>query len=54
MTRFVPKRRPVVLCVLDGWGHRPEPAADDAIMKAHTPNLDRITERCPEIGRAHV
>jgi 2,3-bisphosphoglycerate-independent phosphoglycerate mutase len=47
MTRFVPKRRPVVLCVLDGWGHRPEPADDNAIRKARTPNLDRLAKRCP-------
>ncbi len=47
MTRFVPKRRPVVLCVLDGWGHRPEPADDDAIHKAHTPNLDRLRQKYP-------
>ena len=47
MTRFVPKRRPVVLCVLDGWGHRPEPAADDAISAANTPNLRRLTKTNP-------
>ncbi len=47
MTRFVPKRRPVVLCVLDGWGHRPEPAADDAIEAANTPNLHRLAQKYP-------
>jgi 2,3-bisphosphoglycerate-independent phosphoglycerate mutase len=47
MTRFVPKRRPVVLCVLDGWGHRAEPAADDAIHAANTPNLRRLAEKYP-------
>jgi 2,3-bisphosphoglycerate-independent phosphoglycerate mutase len=47
MTRFVPKRRPVVLCVLDGWGHRPEPADDNAILKAKTPHLDRLAKRSP-------
>jgi 2,3-bisphosphoglycerate-independent phosphoglycerate mutase len=47
MTRFVPKRRPVVLCVLDGWGHRPEPADDNAILKARTPNLDRLAMQAP-------
>jgi len=47
MTRFVPKRRPVVLCVLDGWGHRPEPADDNAILKARTPHLDALSKRCP-------
>ena len=58
MTRFVPKRRPVVLCVLDGWGHRPEPADDNAILKARTPNLDRLAERCPvaflDASESHV
>src|SRR5262249_54687796 len=44
MTRFVPKRRPVVLCVLDGWGHRPEPADDDAITPAPTPHLPRLAK----------
>ena len=32
---------PVVLCILDGWGTR-EPAEDNAIFKANTPNWDRI------------
>lgn len=35
------RRRPVVLCVLDGWGYRPE-AADNAIAQADTPNWDRL------------
>ncbi|MBI3499516.1 MAG: 2,3-bisphosphoglycerate-independent phosphoglycerate mutase [Proteobacteria bacterium] len=39
--------RPVVLCVLDGWGHRAEPAADDAIAAARTPNLKRLSRRFP-------
>ncbi len=47
MTRFAPKRRPVVLCVLDGWGHRPEPTDDNAIRKARTPHLDALAKRCP-------
>lgn len=58
MTRFVPKRRPVVLCVLDGWGHRPEPADDNAILKARTPNLDALAQRCPtaflDASESHV
>ena len=33
--------RPVVLCVLDGFGHRAE-RADNAIRLARTPNLDRF------------
>ncbi len=47
MSRFVPRQRPVVLCVLDGWGHRPEPAADNAILNARTPHLDRLAKRHP-------
>ena len=34
--------RPVVLCVLDGWGHRTE-TADNAIALADTPVWDRLT-----------
>jgi 2,3-bisphosphoglycerate-independent phosphoglycerate mutase len=38
--------RPVVLCVLDGWGER-EPAADNAIALARTPNWDRYLRDMP-------
>jgi 2,3-bisphosphoglycerate-independent phosphoglycerate mutase len=38
--------RPVVLCVLDGWGHRIEPD-DNAIAQAETPNYDRYLAACP-------
>ncbi|MFY7781818.1 MAG: 2,3-bisphosphoglycerate-independent phosphoglycerate mutase, partial [Tagaea sp.] len=34
-------RRPVVLCVLDGFGHRAE-RANNAILLARTPNFDRL------------
>ena len=34
--------RPVVLVVLDGWGHRAETAGDDAIRAARTPALDAL------------
>jgi 2,3-bisphosphoglycerate-independent phosphoglycerate mutase len=34
-------RRPVVLCVLDGFGHRVE-RADNAIALARTPNFERL------------
>jgi 2,3-bisphosphoglycerate-independent phosphoglycerate mutase len=40
------KRRPVVLCVLDGWGYRPE-RADNAIALAETPVFDRLMGTCP-------
>ncbi len=39
--------KPVVLCILDGWGHRAEPADDNAILKARTPCLDRLSKIAP-------
>jgi 2,3-bisphosphoglycerate-independent phosphoglycerate mutase len=40
--------RPVLLCILDGWGHRPDPAQpDNAIWQANTPNLDRLAKISP-------
>jgi 2,3-bisphosphoglycerate-independent phosphoglycerate mutase len=38
--------RPVVLCILDGWGARAEPA-NNAIALGDTPNWDRYMETCP-------
>jgi len=38
--------RPVVLCVLDGWGYRPD-RTDNAIALAKTPNFDRMLRDCP-------
>lgn len=38
--------RPVVLCILDGWGERAETAAN-AVALANTPNFDRIRASCP-------
>ncbi|MSP66961.1 MAG: 2,3-bisphosphoglycerate-independent phosphoglycerate mutase [Alphaproteobacteria bacterium] len=38
--------RPVVLCVLDGWGHREE-SADNAVAQAATPEWDRLRATCP-------
>ena len=40
------RRRPVVLCVLDGWGHRDDPH-DNAIAAARTPNYTRLMQTCP-------
>ena len=46
-------RKPVVLCILDGWGLRPEREAN-AVALADTPNFDRIWETCPHATlRAH-
>lgn len=39
-------RRPVVLCILDGWGHRLE-ARDNAIAIARTPVYDRLMRTNP-------
>jgi 2,3-bisphosphoglycerate-independent phosphoglycerate mutase len=38
--------RPVVLCILDGWGER-APAPDNAIALAETPVWDRFKAACP-------
>jgi len=38
--------RPVVLCILDGWGHR-EARDDNAIALARTPHWDRFMAGCP-------
>lgn len=37
---------PVVLCILDGWGHR-ENSQDNAIAQARTPNWDALLKTCP-------
>jgi 2,3-bisphosphoglycerate-independent phosphoglycerate mutase len=39
-------RRPVVLCILDGWGLRRRAEAN-AVALARTPNFDRIWAQCP-------
>src|ERR1700680_2998331 len=42
--------RPVVLCILDGWGERPpkdEHAADNAIVRAKTPVWHELKRRWP-------
>ncbi len=38
--------RPVVLCVLDGWGHRDDPH-NNAILAAGTPVWDGLIASCP-------
>ncbi len=38
--------RPVVLCILDGWGWR-ESKSDNAIAQAGTPTWDRLLASCP-------
>lgn len=46
MTRNLDSDRPVVLCILDGWGYRKD-AADNAIAQARTPVYDRLMAECP-------
>ena len=46
MTQDSLRRRPVVLCVLDGWGHREDPR-DNAIAIAKTPVYDRLLRTNP-------
>lgn len=38
--------RPAVLCILDGWGFRPD-AADNAITRAKPENYQRMLTQCP-------
>jgi 2,3-bisphosphoglycerate-independent phosphoglycerate mutase len=38
--------KPVVLLILDGWGHREEPA-DNALAQATLPNWQRLLASCP-------
>ncbi len=38
--------KPVVLCILDGWGQRAEPEGNAPRM-AHTPTFDHIMQTCP-------
>jgi 2,3-bisphosphoglycerate-independent phosphoglycerate mutase len=41
-----PRPKPVVLCILDGWGHRHE-SEDNAVLLARTPNWDSLTAENP-------
>jgi len=40
-------QRPALLCILDGWGWRPDHADDNAIAAARTPNYTRLLNECP-------
>jgi len=42
----MPRPRPAVLCILDGWGWRPE-TQDNAIAAAKTPNYTRMLADSP-------
>jgi 2,3-bisphosphoglycerate-independent phosphoglycerate mutase len=39
--------RPVVLCVLDGWGIAPD-GPGNAVTRANTPRLDALFARYPQ------
>jgi len=41
-----PRPRPVVLCILDGWGERAD-RADNGVALAKTPNWDRFIRTAP-------
>src|SRR5215212_2066327 len=41
------RSRPAVLCILDGWGHRPD-LKYNAVLAARTPNYDRLIANCPQ------
>jgi 2,3-bisphosphoglycerate-independent phosphoglycerate mutase len=42
-----PVQKPVVLCILDGWGERDE-SLNNAIKTGHTPHWDRMVETGPK------
>ena len=44
-------RRPVVLCILDGWGYS-ETLSNNAVTLANTPNFDYLYGRCSQLGQA--
>ena len=44
-------RRPVVLCILDGWGYS-ETLSNNAVTLANTPNFDYVYGRCSQLGQA--
>jgi len=41
------RKKPVVLCILDGWGERQE-TLNNAIQMGDTPNWDRLVKTCPK------
>ena len=43
---YDPAKGPVVLCIMDGWGHRTNPD-HNAVALANTPIFDRLWARCP-------
>ncbi len=46
MSASTPRPKPVVLLILDGWGHREE-REDNALAQAELPNWRSLLESCP-------
>ena len=46
MTNPLPVPKPVVLCILDGWGLSPDRTSNAPVL-ADTPNFDRLMVICP-------
>ena len=44
--RTVSRPKPVLLLILDGWGHR-DSADHNAMAQAELPNWDRLLRQCP-------
>lgn len=42
----VPRPKPVLLLILDGWGHREDPT-DNAVAQAHLPHWRALLRDCP-------
>jgi 2,3-bisphosphoglycerate-independent phosphoglycerate mutase len=42
----MPRPRPFVLTIMDGWGHNPDPK-NNAVAMARTPNFDRLWQQFP-------
>ena len=40
-------KKPVVLCIFDGFGWVPEETYGNAIVAANTPNIDKVMSECP-------
>ena len=45
--------KPVVLCILDGWGLRDDPQGNAPLL-AKTPHVDRIMQSCPSATLTNV
>jgi len=42
----VSRPKPVLLLILDGWGHRDDPS-DNAVAQAELPNWNALLRDCP-------